>query len=151
MAVHVDLSSGELQQQAVADFIGAHVEKRPAQDMLFKVDAATFDAFCATRRGAKVPVSDSELRELNSVLGTTWNAEHFTMRERVTCPSCNKVLTFYDLFKSGEKQHGTALLKLYLEKDFFVHVRAKAALPVKCSSCGSATELALAGYDGPQY
>lgn len=153
MAIHVDLSAGDLDAAAVVSFIKHHATHRPAQDILFKVSPEVFDLACVARHSSGgVTVSEHELAELNSFLHSAWTTNDFRMRTATVCSHCGRTLTFYDFFHSGRKRHGDELVSQYLMSGNFVHVQRQGqALDLVCTACGTANVVVEAGYDGPQY
>ncbi len=153
MAVYVDLSFESLNPNSVARLVKEHVTNQPSEDMLVKVSRRAYHLVCGAHPSGAVKVSRQELRELNAFLKRSLSAKAFTMRRRVKCSKCGRVLTFYDLFRSGRARHGDEHVASWFSgKGYHVHIQKRGRkLPIKCTSCGTINVLATAGYDGPEY
>jgi hypothetical protein len=84
-----------------------------------------------------VTVSKAEAEEINKFLNRSWKAKEYGLAGRFSCSNCGRVLTFYDVFQSGRRQHGDELLKRILGGDEFHLQVAKRGqtIDIECTAC----------------
>jgi hypothetical protein len=143
MAVHVDLSEPELDPEAVASLVVAQTQRRPSQNVLFKVSRETFNVFREQQLRGRDPVraSDEETLEMNQFLENDWDPSDYIMGVRSECSNCGRLLSFYDVFSSGRERHGDDFLRRILSgSEFHLQVaEAHQETKISCSNCGSET------------
>src|SRR5687768_9731208 len=114
MTIRIDLSSYELNPDAVVEFIRAHTTIRPTENILFTVSPATFVLYRQGYHSTYVRASPQETAEMNAFLSVSWMEDDYRLDDGVVCQHCKRVLTFYDLFKSGLRRHGDQHMKTTL-------------------------------------
>jgi hypothetical protein len=144
--MHVDLSSPGLQPDAVVSFVLSHTEPRPGENILFKVSQEAFEAYLGDLPRAVV-VPQEEADAINEFLDAAWPRETFFLTGYAECTNCGRTLTFYDLFVSGRKRHGDALMRRILSgSEFHLQVAGREARQeIDCTNCGELNVLTLDG------
>jgi hypothetical protein len=144
MSVHVDLSAPELRPQAVLDFIFSLRKDRPTKNLLLKVSPKTFSLFARQLPKDAVKVSKEEAAKINRFLGQSWPASAYAIRGQVKCSKCKRLLTFYDIFMTGRKEHGDEFIKRTLAgSEFHLQLAGRdQRLEVECTACGTLNRLA---------
>ena len=151
MAVHVDLSTRELQPEAVVRLIADHTKQRPSTNILFKVSGAAFELYKRERPVEVIPVSHEEADEMNRFLDHEWQPTDYLMGAALHCKNCGRGFTFYDVFQSGRAQHGDDFIREILRGDeFHLQVAAEGStIDVSCTACGDLNRFGLE--DGHTY
>ncbi|MBV8068095.1 MAG: hypothetical protein JO113_08955 [Candidatus Eremiobacteraeota bacterium] len=134
MAIFVDLSAEQLLPDAVVALIENQASHPGPDQLLFKVSKPVHDKF-QRQRPLGFGVTREEAREINAFAGV--NHSGYFVSKSHKCNSCGRELTFYDIFKTGLKFHGTDYVQRFIGgTDYHIQVhKANSTLDVECTVC----------------
>ena len=150
MATFIDLSTEDLHTDAVITLIRDHASHPGPKELLFKVSRDTHDRFHGEHTEG-VNVSSEEAAEIDEFAGITH--KKYMIGKRHECVSCGRLITFYDIFKTGRKVHGDAYLKQFIGGSGYhiqVH-RLNPVLRVECAGCGTPNQFDNGCYECDTY
>lgn len=152
MTVIVDVSTPELRPESVVRLIKEHRANPGSNTILFKVTAEVLELFRADSKHA-FSVSQVEADEINKFVNLSLSPESYRLNKRFECSKCKRVLTFYDVFRTGRKRHGDDHIRRFIAgTGYHVQVpKSDQTLEAECTACSTVNMLEDSCYDANNY
>lgn len=134
----IDLSSPSLRPDAVIMLIQDHARNPGPQQLLFKVSEEVHQRFRAANQDQMIDVTPTEALEISRFAGLEEGSQAYQIGKRHECTQCGRVITFYDIFKTGRKHHGDDYLRRFIGGEGY-HIQVhqiNPVLEVECAKCG---------------